>query len=198
MIGHSLNQIFKMEVSFMRSKKNFKSNLLIFVILIAVLMSSLCACTEEKTNDITNKTTEYVEAQDYQFQYAAKDYFSSGNKINETDKGYYFIDDGFIYFMDKSNMEYTPLCNKPDCRHDKSESCNAYLNSFSSDMNSNIFFNKGFIYYPATSSKGGKSIMRISALRLILDTLSKTIVSPDLTIFKSCSKTFLPSVFVPV
>ncbi len=147
----------------MRSKKNFKSNLLIFVILIAVLMSSLCACTEEKTNDITNKTTEYVEAQDYQFQYAAKDYFSSGNKINETDKGYYFIDDGFIYFMDKSNMEYTPLCNKPDCRHDKSESCNAYLNSFSSDMNSNIFFNKGFIYYPATSSKGGKSIMRISA-----------------------------------
>lgn len=138
----------------------------ISIIILAVSMIFLCSCNinedEKKTVDNV-KNNDYIDDQDYQFQYAAKDYFSSGNKINETDEGYYFVDDGFIYFMDKSSMEYTPLCNKPDCRHDKNSNCNAYMNSLGVDIESNIFYNNGYIYYPAASSKGGKTIMRLSA-----------------------------------
>ena len=58
--------------------------------------------------------------------------------IAEGDDAYYFcngIFSGFIYYMDKTTLEYAPLCSKPNCLHDqepdfiKQEECDAYVPS---------------------------------------------------------------------
>lgn len=46
----------------------------------------------------------------------------------ETENGYYFQYDTFVYFMDKETGATTILCGKPDCAHND-ESCNAYVYS---------------------------------------------------------------------
>lgn len=46
----------------------------------------------------------------------------------ETEAGYYFEYDCFVYFMDKETGATTILCGKPDCAHND-ESCNAYIYS---------------------------------------------------------------------
>lgn len=59
----------------------------------------------------------------------------------ETDKGYYFLLSNYICYTEKSNMNTTILCNKPECKHNTTD-CNAYLDG----ANTLTYYN-GNIYY---------------------------------------------------
>lgn len=39
--------------------------------------------------------------------------------MSETDKGYYFINGLYLYYMNKDTLETTVLCNRPNCLHDR-------------------------------------------------------------------------------
>ncbi|MFQ8599287.1 MAG: hypothetical protein ACLSAP_00915 [Oscillospiraceae bacterium] len=51
----------------------------------------------------------------------------------ETTDGYYFMNGSFLFYADKSRMQSIPVCDRPDCLHDKETDptktylCNAFL-----------------------------------------------------------------------
>lgn len=46
----------------------------------------------------------------------------------ETETGWYFQYDAFLYYIDKKTMKTTIVCGKPDCKHTNS-ACNAWVNT---------------------------------------------------------------------
>ena len=81
----------------------------------------------------------------------------AGMNFLETKEGYYTLRSleggNFIYFADKENMSWIPLCARPDCNHDKSggsgaKDCNAYCGG-----TPNIGIYDGMLYY-ITSGEG--------------------------------------------
>lgn len=61
----------------------------------------------------------------------------------ETEDGYYFQHDTFVYFIDKQTKAATILCAKPDCLHNDN-TCNAFINSLSlSYSNNKLYFMNG-------------------------------------------------------
>lgn len=53
--------------------------------------------------------------------------------ITKSDKGYYYVtntddEQKFIYYIDKKTQKVTPLCSKPNCLHNDSNTCDAYIN----------------------------------------------------------------------
>ncbi len=80
--------------------------------------------------------------------------------LTESDTGFYFMEvhlNGlYLYYLPKDTMEPVPLCNKPNCLHEKREDdpyatlqeikakrmeCNAYVDDFNG-----MFFYKGSLY----------------------------------------------------
>ncbi len=67
----------------------------------------------------------------------------------ETDEGYYFLLSNYICYTEKSNMNTTILCNKPECKHNTSD-CNAYLDG----ATSLTYYNRNIYYDVFDDSKG--------------------------------------------
>lgn len=89
-------------------------------LLIVLSMIFSVGCTKKQTeNDEIKPKTEYVYDKDMT-------QISKDSRAAFSEKGYYHIINGILYFYDISNSVELPVCSKTDCSHNTS-SCNAYV-----------------------------------------------------------------------
>ena len=124
-------------------------NYVLTIVTLLTVCFIMCSCNKDENtakNEIVNDN-KFVDGQDYQYQFSNT--WLIDDKINKAENGYYFTKGDFLYFLDEKTMKATPLCNKPDCLHDKETDkealakCNAHISAF----DENIYYNNGFIYY---------------------------------------------------
>ena len=77
-----------------------------------MLVLFLTACGSDQ---IAVDNQDYNLETDFQSEYC--DLTMDSHPIVEVEDGYYIIVGYYIYYVDKETMEYTPLCNKPNCLH---------------------------------------------------------------------------------
>ena len=84
----------------------------------------------------------------------------------ETELGYYLLFKTYLYYADKSNLSnWTPVCNRPDCKHWKSLGCPAKLRStiyVKDDRIFNVDWIDGYLY-PSDMSANGLMIASMAA-----------------------------------
>ena len=119
---------------------------LLTAVLAVILTLSLAACRNgdgESANLPTpGNNNESSLSTDFQKNMSQTDAFEIPY-LCETEDGYYFQHDAFVYFIDKQTKAATILCAKPDCVHNDN-SCNAFINSLSlSYANSKLYFMNG-------------------------------------------------------
>ena len=108
----------------MAGKKLFGKRNKLLVCILAGTMLLLCGC-KAKLPDT------YVEGEDS--QYFQRSGLLKNPSVQQTVEGCYVLHGEYVYFYDKASGQYTPLCNKPNCLHDretdpdKKADCNAYL-----------------------------------------------------------------------
>lgn len=144
-----------------------KRNISIFFIIVLCTSVLLYGCQRDEKPDIIQDNT-YISGQDHQYQFSNTWLFD--DKINLSDKGYYFTVGTFLYFWDKQSMKTTPLCNKPDCNHND-KTCSANINA----KDGNIYFYNDNIYYiqqEFDSSELTCNIVRCSSDGSAKDTLA--------------------------
>lgn len=87
--------------------------------LAALLLLSSCGVSSPTENT-------YLQDTDYAYMY-------DGEPMAESPDGYYYRTSDFVYYIDKQTMTAVPLCDKPDCLHEKETDpekvtdCNACL-----------------------------------------------------------------------
>lgn len=122
----------------MKKEINYK----VLILLLFTLTATGCSKTPSEDS--------YVEGTDYQYQYYDRNVLT-----NTTAKGQdamYFFIGSYIYQLDEGTDTLIPLCNKPNCLHDKEKDesklseCNAYLRA---DDNGIAYMNRS-VYYITT------------------------------------------------
>ena len=122
-----------MRMLFMKKRK--------FYLFVTAFLLTLSGCGKENLPDT------YIEGSD--FQYMRQGSWDWAPKMQKGEKGYYFRQGEFVYYLDEETGEFLPLCAKADCLHDREtdqerrKSCNAHMHfaEFSSD------FSQGMMYY---------------------------------------------------
>lgn len=103
------------------------------ILLALLLVISLVACSKNDIKNNQNQSKSNISANTSKL---GTDFQKSMNQSNseritaicETEDGYYFEYDVYVYYMDKATGNTTILCGKPECAHD-SNTCNAYIYS---------------------------------------------------------------------
>lgn len=113
------------------------------VLITCIGMFSIMGCA--KTEVLEDS---YMEGIDYQYMYNDDSAFFPQQAKGK--KGYYVLEGHYIYYMDEENQSVVPLCNKPDCLHEKETDkekyklCNAYVEN---DGKVGISYCDGYLYY---------------------------------------------------
>ncbi len=84
------------------------------LIILCILVLCLTACGSDK---VAVESEEFNLETDFQSEYY--DLNLDAHPMVEVEDGYYIIVGYYLYYVDKETMEYTPLCNKPNCLHQK-------------------------------------------------------------------------------
>ena len=92
----------------MRRYQNLKKILLILCMLVLFLTACGSDQAEVESEEFNLET-------DFQSEYY--DWTTEPHPIVEVENGYYMLVGYYLYYVDKETMEYTPLCNKPNCLH---------------------------------------------------------------------------------
>ena len=97
-----------------------------FLGILLMVLSLFCGCG---TADLPDTYQEGTDSQYFQYTNLLRN-----PTIQQTEGGCYVLQGEYVYFFDKNSEKIMPLCNKPDCLHDretdpeKKGGCNAYLN----------------------------------------------------------------------
>ena len=80
---------------------------------------------------------------------------TSHNRWAETEKGYYVVMAGMLYYADKVNLSlWVPVCGQPECKHQSSTVCDAIISSNSILIrNSRLYFDTGSYNFPSLVPK---------------------------------------------
>ena len=151
-------------------KKAFALSLMLVVLLFS------CGCSQKKTEIIHGD--DFVFGQDYQYQFGSSWY---KNHINKSDNGYYFTVSDFLFYMDESTMQATPLCDLPNCVHDSVTKgsalpeCNACIGAADGE----IYYYDGTVYYMKTyvNTAGSDNERETRIIRCSSDGTSKDILA---------------------
>lgn len=142
----------------------------LFVVMVGVIFFSGCNRQKLKYEDT------YIAGQDFPYMYYGSSYEFGVNTI-ETEDGYYKMVNQFIYYIDKNNMQTTPLCGKADCLHDqetaeKRNECNAYTNS-----NDGYLYQSGeYMYYMAHDYDKENDKWKMNLYQISMDGSERNIV----------------------
>ena len=103
---------------------------ILLTVLIFLLLLNITACNTEKAEKVNNKS---LTSYEFECNNGVSAYYSSG------ETGMCILLNYFLYYVDYNTMEKTPLCNKPDCLHDKKDTwdyinCNAYFGGASTNF----------------------------------------------------------------
>lgn len=79
-----------------------------------------CGCQSSKETIQNQKNT---------FDINSNQSYWGDNFIKKSEKGYYYIFDSRLYFLDKKTMESVLVCTVPDCKHED-EYCTAYIGTY--------------------------------------------------------------------
>lgn len=114
-------------------------------VLAVVLTLSLAACNDHDSANLpipgTNNSDSSL-ATDFQKNMNQTATFEIPY-LCETEDGYYFQYDAFVYFLDKQTKAATILCGKPDCLHND-DTCNAWIHGWSlSYYNNRLYYENG-------------------------------------------------------
>lgn len=104
---------------------------LITTVILLSFILSLCGCRINSAN-----FDPYTE--DFLFEYDHQQNLNTSLAgfqlgIAQSEKGYYFANDCYLYYTDKEEMKPVVVCNKPNCLHnmetdpEKKAECNAYV-----------------------------------------------------------------------
>lgn len=135
-----------------------KTKRLIAAFILLSLLLNLCGC---QTN--TSKFNPYTEDELFEFDHQKLNTSSNSFQLGiaESEQGYYFSNDCYLYFADKETLEPVIVCNKPNCRHnletdpEKKAECNAYVE----DGIPNLMYYDHHLYYIATARPDPQKII---------------------------------------
>lgn len=105
----------------------------IYSILILLLVLTGCSSSEREVELVINHNNDekkvYNASTDYQYYFHQQAY---GQRITESEYGFYFINGSYLYYMEKDNFKPILLDNNPsnDCSphtDEKGNNCNAYI-----------------------------------------------------------------------
>lgn len=88
-----------------------------------LLTTSFVGCSEDKKERKT-ASVDSINCQENWNRY------QDGGSFAESDDSVYFIWNSFVFVVDKKTRKCAPLCNRPDCEHEKNDlnkSCNAFV-----------------------------------------------------------------------
>lgn len=134
------------------------------------MFTILISCSKEKK---VENPDSYVFGQDYQYMFYNFDTYNFD--LIEGEWGYYLVHNDFIYIIDKQTMKIAPLCNKPNCLHDKETDsnkllqCNAYLNPGDTFITFQLQYYNGSIYYLNTIMNMENANMQYELYKLSAD-----------------------------
>lgn len=106
------------------AKTLLKKSLIIILCTLFLLSYSSCGDQTKNLGDV------YVPEEDCQYMFHMQ---GSNIHMAEVEDGYYFMNGSFLFYADKSTMDPIPVCNRPNCLHDKETDpskiylCNAFL-----------------------------------------------------------------------
>lgn len=108
---------------------------LLSILLVGAMLLGLAACGDSGTGGgklpLPNTTgDDSALANDFQ-KHSDGGFYEDFNRVCETESGYYFTQSQFLQYMDKETKAITPLCTKPNCKHnyDDAKICTAYVGS---------------------------------------------------------------------
>lgn len=158
------------------------------VLLVLLILQIMCSCGNE--NVTTDSSNTYNFETDMQYYYRD---FSSVLPTTVTPDGYYSVGfKGIVIYIDKKTMKGTPLCNKPNCKHDDPDTCNAYIVDYSnvglsvgdSSTETIIQYYKGKLYvmgseYDSTADKAEDVLLSYNLDGTGKTTVTSPIISED-------------------
>ncbi len=127
------------------------------IIILCLCIMTLTGCTLKEE---VEEGKEFNIETDFQLEYCDMTY--EPHPIVEVNDGYYILVGYYIYYVDKETMEYTPLCNKANCLHQKetdqmkTTNCNAMVRAgvrFYLTLN----YYKEHLYVPAIVTVSGEN-----------------------------------------
>ena len=140
-------------------------------LLFAVLAIGIAACQKGNFGDT------YIEGQDQQYMYT--DLFYSTQKMTESEEGYYFLHQNYLFFADRDTLAVSPFCDKPGCLHEKETEtsktwkCNAYYFTYNDDF---IASWGDDLYIKVESDQMGRRLSKGGLMRISKDGMEKTLV----------------------
>ena len=168
----------------MKKASKVINSIILIICLCCTALFSGCANESNKSDESGGSVGQVnADAEDQDYQYEFEQTFSP--KFYKTSDGYYFSSGSFIYYMDAKTMKYTPVCNKPDCLHDRQEDkdkkreCNAYVSGGEETYFQGIGCYNGYIYFEEVANTGGIEDWHYMISRLSCDGSKKDIVVND-------------------
>ncbi len=140
-------------------------------LLLAALMIGTTACQKGSFGDT------YIEGQDQQYMYT--DLFYGAQEMTETEEGYYFLYQNYLFFADRETLEVSPLCDNPGCLHEKETDtsktwkCNAY---YFTGIDNFIASWGDSLYIKVESNQMGKRLPKGGLMQVSKDGMEKSIV----------------------
>lgn len=124
-----------------------KSKIIQNIFILTVILLFLCSCGKE---DLGNT---YIEGQDYQYMFISEQQQDNLTQARG-ENGTFFATQNYLFYLEDGSDEAVPLCNKPDCLHNKEtdtikkKECNAYINDvFWAPINiQSIAYYDGYLY----------------------------------------------------
>lgn len=95
-----------------------------FLLFSVVILFVFCSCEKKSIDSYPG----YRFGTDCQYYNCTDGWY----RITESEKGFYFCKEGYLYFIDKTTMQQTILCGKPNCQHQDETTltnCNSYIGS---------------------------------------------------------------------
>ena len=87
-----------------------KRRCLSLIIVICLVSVVVAGCAKNSASDTS---PEYKFGTDCQYYNCTDGWY----RITESEKGFYYFREGYLYFIDKTTMQQTILCGKPNCKH---------------------------------------------------------------------------------
>ncbi|MNO45928.1 hypothetical protein D3C76_362070 [compost metagenome] len=143
-----------------------KRNLFVMICCVALIFTGCTTAPPDYSNEYNPDT-------DYQYFYHEQ---SVGIRTGASKDGYYFLNNNYIYYMDKKSMKPVLLDNRPDsdCLRKEGtnpiENCNAYVAQYAGDKDFLNYYN-GKLYTIASSTvtEKDKQVDRAELIELSKD-----------------------------
>lgn len=154
---------------------------IVMCLILGLQLSVLSGCSSHKVNEDTNKLINSVaengvvqteipqgceisdtfvtpmESQDFIAETDCNNTISFTASMDSVNDDVYFIRDRYLWYLDKSTMEYNLVCSRPDCEH-TNEECTAFVSEM---RNTDVDIYEDSLYVVAYVDEGEKTLLKL-------------------------------------